>query len=316
LLVLALVGIPFYWLYVLQTFDVSTDNAITAQVRAQAASQEVGGAFEVVRNLPLLAIFVAYGAFHRFNWSRSSAWRVIIAFSLAIAYMLATGTKGALVTLPLALLFIVGVRERHVDWRLAAILLVIVILGFSSGVILVNFAYQEFGELTALLHALMVTFQNYWLGSLVAFDRVVTDPSSVAATQEVSRFYYETTKSLGADIDISMRHAEYTSIGPDQNTNTYTIYFSYFPSFGWWGTLACMGLLGAVLGLVYRWSTQRSQVAQILYGTLCVGLVLSVRSESFVLALNTHVKLVVFLAAVYLIPSLVGGRIPAPTGER
>ena len=109
----------------------------------------------------------------------------------------------------------------------------------------------------------------------------------------------ETANGLGAHFTIPSLHAEYTRISQTEETNVYTIYFSYFKDYGWLGVTIGLFLLGSLLTWIYSYARRGNHLAMALYSMNAVGLVLSIHAEHFLLALNLYIKMLVFFYLVY-----------------
>jgi oligosaccharide repeat unit polymerase len=142
----------------------------------------------------------------------------------------------------------------------------------------------------------------YTLGGVVAFDRIVQNPSGIRSSWSISRFFLLTANKLGASFEVPSLHAEYTMISPSMKTNVYTMYFSYFQDYGWAGIVLLPYVLGYTLTWVYRNARGGSRAALVLYGLMFSGILLSGFNEEFFLALNTLLKGVVVVWLVFSLP--------------
>jgi len=169
---------------------------------------------------------------------------------------------------------------------------------------LVNFGYSGLDVSLESVQAIGATVQNYWLGSLIAFDHVVHHPNDLVSTQHPNRFFLETANAFGASFHIPSVHAAYTMVGPGQDTNTYTSYFSYFKDFGWYGIVVSMALVGALTTFVYR-HAQCGPIYMAFSASFAVAILFTVHSERFVLGLNEYIKMLLFFWFTYeLFPRL------------
>jgi len=84
-------------------------------------------------------------------------------------------------------------------------------------------------------------------------------------------------------------------------SNTYTIYYTYFRDFGWFGAVLCLAVLGAILTLIFRLARRGLPIAVLLYAVAAKGIVLSFHAEHFFLALNFIIKAGVFFSLLYLV---------------
>jgi oligosaccharide repeat unit polymerase len=230
-----------------------------------------------------------------------------LAVLVALVYGAMTGSKGNAVVLLLTLVFVSAIRAKRFPLIPAIGLTFTALALFAFGTLLVNFAYTEFAGFDELVTALVGIIQGYWLGGVLAFGEVAVQPNAFVSTQPIHRFFLETARSLGADVDVPPKHAEFTAISADVETNIYTAYFSYFKDYGWLGTVAIMLALGAAMTALYRAAMKGRPIAGLVFARLAVALVFTLNADHFFMGLNGLTKFVVFLFAVYrILPALAG----------
>ena len=203
------------------------------------------------------------------------------------------------VRLIVMLMLISCLREKRIRIKLLFSCLAAVVVLFSVGLIAVNFAYETHNNLWDIIYATLLGIQNYWLGSLVAFDAIVADPLIMESAQRLNRFFLETANYFGASFYVPVLHADFSAISPDQESNTYTIYFSYFKDYGWFGMIIGMMSLGGLTTWVYKATRSGSPVVVGIYSMLATGLLLSIHAEHFVLGLNGYLKALIFFVLIY-----------------
>jgi oligosaccharide repeat unit polymerase len=302
-------GLPYVW--VQATGGESIDADFLAQQRdvSVEAAASIERKFTIAGNLIVLASFLAIALHVENDGSWGRRWRAYLALVLAIALIALTGSKGG-VRLIVVLMMISFLRSG-IKLTTAALVGVLFCALFAAGVMFVNLNYVDFDITPEMVALLVGTIQNYWLGSLVAFQVVLNEPS-MESHHHIGRFFLETANGLGARFYVPSIHAPFTTVAPYLESNTYTIYFSYFKDLGWAGMLALMAALGAFTTFVYRFAKAGHQIALAFYGVFALGLLLSLQAEHFMLDLNAHIKMFLFLGFVHVLasrPIFVSGRL-------
>ena len=300
LLLVVLIGLPIYWRAVVAMVDISDPTLFFVLIRQ--ATVEAGGERQsvgIMSNLVVLAMLLAMAMHYENDGSWSRKWRDCLAILVALIYGSITGAKSNAVKLILILMFISFLRENKIRFKLFLGYLAAVVVLFSVGLIAVNFAYEVQDNLWDTARSVVINIQNYWLGSLVAFDDIVANPLSMESVQKLNRFFLETANSLGANYYVPTLHAEFRAISDSQDSNTYTIYFSYFKDYGWFGLIVGMTMLGGLLTWVYKVTSSRGPVSICLYSMIATGILLSTHAEHFVLGLNAYLKSIFFFVVIY-----------------
>lgn len=299
-LLLVVIGLPFYWLQKTAGLSIH-DPLFFWKLRRQVVEASASGvhSFNIVNNLVFISLFLAMAMHYENDGSLRRRLRSYVSIAIALLAGVLTGSKEPLVVIIGTLGFISAMRNGKVNVVAAALLIVSALTLFGIGLLAVNFAPADIQAPHLAVQLVVESIQNYWLGGLVAFRQVVQDPHSVAAVQDLSRFFLETANGFGAHFTIPSINAAYTAIGPNQATNVYTMYFSYFPAYGWMGILLGPLILGGVLTWIFRKGLQGFPIAILIYGHLAMGILLSVFAEHFVLALNLYIKMGLFYGVTY-----------------
>lgn len=299
-LTILLVGLPFYWRYIQNQFGVSGGDLILAQIRMQAV-QLSGKAqsFNILNNFPVIASLAVAAMYYDNDGTPSRRWKYYLAFALAAIYGSLEGSKKTIVVLLLTVFFIGAIREHKVRWFKIMAVLLTGIGVFSAGLVFVNFAYMRTPLNGDTLRNILAVEEEYWLGSLIAFNQIATDPSSMESTQRVDKFFLETADSLGANFYVPSQHALYTDISTSQDTNTYTIYFTYYKDYGWLGTAAFMLFIGFVTEKIYRMAKSGDALAVLMYALVATAVLFSIEYEGFLTGLNGYIKALLFFSFVY-----------------
>lgn len=267
------------------------------QKNVELSHQGLGG-LGLIDNLVVLAEFMALIAFMEFRSMRGGkAWLGAAAAS-ALLYGIMTGSKTILVTLPLQLTFLWAIRRRGVSpWQMAAGGALAALL-FIIGLFAINFVSDGGGGRSPRQVAAVVA--SYWMGGMVAFDRIASGADDVEPVQTLDRPVRELARRLGLAIPASRLHADYIDIGPGMNTNVYTIFFTYGYRTSLFHTFYMMLLIGFVTTFVYRIALSGVAVAGLFYAVLSTKLVLSFSSEHFVMAWNPLAKLLCLGVLIYV----------------
>ena len=302
ILLIAIVCFPYYLKTI--TTDVSIDDELyfakqrSLNVEANAISSDRD--FSAIKNLVVVTTFLAMALHYENDGTFARRWRAYGGIGLALIYGGLTGTKGNAVWLILTLAFITALRgeKLHIAKMAAALLLAIVLFGIS--LLFVSYQQDTSDSLLTSVQIVSGTIQNYWLGGLIAFEQIYQSPDSMESTQHLNRFFLETANGFGANFTIPSIHAAYTNISPYQDSNTYTIYISYFKDFGWTGVLLSMLLLGYGLTWNFLIVRNKKSVIPVMYSSsFAVGLLLSVHAEHFILSLNFYIKFFLFFYFIY-----------------
>ena len=154
--------------------------------------------------------------------------------------------------------------------------------------------------------ALVEGFTNYAIGSLVAFDAVVSNPLAVENTWKLYKFFVRQANKFGGGYPELSQHLQFTHVSPHLMTNVYTIYFPYFVDFGLLGVAVLSLLIGAVSTVLYRFAVRLSPLGVILYGAALYGIVMSVFAEAFFLRIGSWLESVAIVSALYYLPPVFG----------
>jgi len=294
-------GVPFYLAYIRQ-FSSATlfSPAFFVEIRQGMLEQSSDLArVPVVNNLVVLSSIAAVLAFALSESLRR--WRLLVGgiIVLAFFYNLLTGAKGGVIGL-LVMLFVIHSMQRG---RLPKVALFIT-LGLSVvffGVVTVARVQGATGGYVSLASAAHTTLQqlgNYLASGPVGFSVYLDHPQSVPAVWSPWRFFERTANYFGNYFDVPDSNAAFVQIGNGLHYNTYTAFFSYFPPYGLSGVAGFMLALGAMAGAVYRRARQQRLLWLLLYASIFYGVLMTIFTESLLLALNPIMKLLMVAAAV------------------
>lgn len=310
-----------YFLHLAVTLAGTSNPIVMVQyIRQISVEAEGGSPFGPVANLTVLAPLVALAMTYESDGSFSRRARAALSIVVALAYSVLTGSKGGAFIL-VTTFFVTQIQARQIKVGTAIAAVALFTGFFGAGLLAVNLGGQTRGGTSLVAHEIGARVLNYWLGSPVAFSSIAQKPNSLPSSESIDRFFLQTGNSLGMKNSVPSINPPYTPIETDgQNSNTYTIYFSYFKDFGWLGAVLLLAVLGAMLTWAWRSAMTGGPVAVLLYASFCTGLLQSIYSENFFLTLNFYSKAVVFYLALYRVsPALfaaVSLRTPHAAGDR
>lgn len=290
-----LIGLPFYWQQIGKIAGELGDDFILQNVRMALVERSNESApLGLVGNFAVLAQFVALAMFYEMDGTWKRAIRMLAAVALSLVYGFLSGTKGGAVILFLTIFFVSWIKYGQL--RIARMLLTLglSVLVFGVGILFVNLVYLPMSDFKVTISILGESILNYWLGGLVGFDRIVENPNVMESAHPVNRFFLETARSLGWSGYVPNLHADFSLVGPSLESNTYTIYFTYFKEFGWVGTVILMFAIGGLLTCLQLQSKNGGPKAVIFYAMMCAAITLSFQVEHFFLGLNGYLKAFVF----------------------
>ena len=302
-LLFCLVGLPFYWQKAAAAAAASGRTGFFAGVRQQTVlAEDTVSSISLLDNLVILATLLAPIAFFESDSSRSRRLRVIVATVLGLTYGALTASKGAPVHLILVVLVVCWLKDGRPSISALTTIAIACLAFFVAGLILVNFIDLDFYDPWEMTWSALEITPNYMIGSLVGFDRFLSGERFIENTQGVFRGFLGIARKLGAEVELPSIHAQYTMISNYENTNTYTIYFSYISDLGLLGTATWMIVLGATLTFIYRNAQSRNPIAILFYAMLADAIIFSVHAEHFLLGVNQYGKSLLLLFFLYRVP--------------
>ena len=259
---------------------------------------EALGGFSGMDNLVVIADVTALIAWYHRDTEK---WRAGAAFAFFLAYNLLTAGRAGFVSILLALFAIEVIRRRRVPWRpMVALALVFVVAFFGLALLVGKAGANTNDSLSESAPVLIDGLELYAVGSLVAFDHLYLHPGTIPPTQNIDRNFRILAGKFGFRSEVPYLHADFRTVGAAGiGTNTYTIYFTYFPQLGTAGSLAMMLLLGVMVTGAYCRAAGGEPQAVILFATLFYGIPLSGYSENYFLNLNFLTKMALVLACCY-----------------
>jgi oligosaccharide repeat unit polymerase len=298
LLITLVASYPYYLRIAVRIAGTSSPILFLPAIRSKMLASG-GNPFGLAGNLNVLASLVCVAVVYESDGSLGGRFRAVMSTLLALAYSALTGSKLG-VLLVVTLFFVTQVRAGRIRIMTALITCTAALTLFVGGLLAINLAGQGFGDTGATLAKVGDDIANYWLGSPVAFSQIAMRPDSLPSAENINRFFLETARSLGGHVRVPRLNTKYTVFSSSgEDSNTYTIYFSYFKDYGWFGAVILLGALGAFLTLIWRRAMSGQPVAIIFYASFCTAIVQSIYSEGFFLGLNQDIKALVLYGALY-----------------
>lgn len=302
-LFVCIVGLPFYWQKASAAALASGRAGFFAGVRQEnLVAEETLTSISLLDNIVVLAALLAPVVFFENDGSRRQRWRTVIAVVLATAYGALTASKGSPIHLIIVLLVVYWLKVGRPSTSFIVILGITCLGLFVVGIILINLIDLNVYEPIDLVRSGLAITPNYMLGSLVGFDRIFNREQIVENTQSISRGVLGIARKLGADVELPSIHAQYTMISNFENTNTYTLYFSYIGDLGVAGTFVWMVILGMLLTYIYRAALSKHPIAIVLYAVIADAIIFSIHAEHFLLGVNQYGKTLILLLFLYRLP--------------
>ena len=244
-------------------------------------------------NVILLAWFLLMAAAARDARDRRVRPTTLGIAFLAVIYSMMMASRAAVVVFVPALVAIVWMTLGRLPWKFAAISIVVAAIVFSLAVIFVQ---------TRGVAGIWRSFELYALGGIVAFDHTVRFPGEIPPVWTITRSVLAAAGKLGAHVAVPPLHAAYAPVSDRELMNVYTMYFAYFPHYGWAGIAVIPVLLGAALTWLFLPALEDDPRWRFVYASAVAGLVLSEFGEYFLMNLTFLVKAALFALVLYGLP--------------
>lgn len=260
----------------------------------------------IVDNLVTLAILTSLVSFYEGDKLGKTNAMLYSSMVIGLAYNLLNGTRSGMISLLLSVSGIYFIKNSKISIRK----LIYLFIGLGGIFSLIAYLVKKGSvdveaSLFDNLGAIVDNFLLYFMGGLVGLDTIIQNPNEILANWHISRFFLETANKLGASFDIPSLHCENITVSPTLGqTNVYTIYFAYFPDFGWYGTALIMFILGAVFTFIYMRAREGRPHSTIMYGFIFSGMVLSCFNEQYLMNMNLIIKTLLFTMVLYEFPKI------------
>jgi oligosaccharide repeat unit polymerase len=276
------------------TLLVSVSRAILEADEAQDPSWSLFG------NVMTLALIVAMIAYLQRGEGKK---RAFLAIAVALLLIIAGAGRSGIVILLLSFVCLSSIRTTGIPWKaLIGIFLSLVIIAGAMAIAIEKGEARSDAPLAENLVPVFQGFVLYAAGGLVAFDRVVRQPSIIPHNWQITTPLLLVANKLGAHFDVPFQHSEFVDVGPQGlDQNVYTMYFAYF-DLGRAGMMLAIAFMGFVVTTSYRLAIAGSKLSTIIYSYFFGALLLSPFSDLFFMGLNFSVKLFIVAWLVFRLP--------------
>ena len=119
---------------------------------------------------------------------------------------------------------------------------------------------------------------------------MVEDPHLIPSQGAALRGVLLILNRLGAQFDVPVLYAQYTTVGDFKDINVYTLYGWYVPDYGVATAMLLLVTAGVLITLVYEAARRGSLLYRVLYALLFASIVVSLFVESFYNNINLLAK--------------------------
>lgn len=288
LLILETFAYPFY-------FKFATENSINFDLNffADKRSREVllEENYNIFGNFAVLMPFISSSIYLLYKQLKFGTLLFIYSVILSILYLIMTGAKQGIIGYIFTLVFVKLIKEKKFNIKYLFAISLLIISVFILGIFIINFNYYSIDGYSDVFY----TVVSYIISPIVAFNDIVLNPNYIESAHDLFRSFYIFANYFGFHFQIPSIHFEFTETSPIlPSSNTYTIYSSYFMTFGYFGIVICPLILGFFLSINYLYALNNNFTALMMYCIFSTGLVFSVHGEQFLLALNPILKAYIF----------------------
>jgi oligosaccharide repeat unit polymerase len=257
-----------------------------------------------IANLEVISIYFSMFIFLERRKLKFGNILTFISLAVTLFYVILGGSKGGVLTLLLTVIILHSFNKPlGLVIRLGLFAFGASIIVFCIGLIVTNYAYTDFSDINDMLSSLYISVRNYSIGSALAFDQVVKNPVIFGDSQSITRFFIETANSLGASLKLLPIHLDYVDISNTEDTNTYTVYYSYYIDGGILAVFSLSTFASIIYGFFYFKSKSSSNIYKLIYTLLLMSIIFSIVSEKLFLGLNGLIKAIIFWQFLYYISS-------------
>jgi len=288
---------PLYWNRLSAIAGSSTDPRFFAAIRSGMIEKqsEAFGAFKYV--LPA-AMLLSLTAAAIDDGSRRSRIRTGTMICVTLAYYACTGSRlGALTTL-FGVIAIGCLRAKTLPLKKLILSCCLLVALFAAPAIFLNKGGDAAWGVRDNIDGVARSLRMYAVSGLVSFDQVVrTRTPFTPDSRYALRPFYRVAQEF--DETVSPPEAILPETQVPEITNVYSIYFPYYISFGWFGTLLFMSVNGALLAWLYEHARAGSHPALVLYGLGAASIAISGNSDSLLSGASFWIQAAAFTQFVF-----------------
>ncbi len=296
---------PIFWRYLLSLANHNFSNLWLAIRGGALAAAEVQGQKPweqvLLDNATVAAILLALTAVARCGERGVSRLLTVALVSVATVYGIATGSRAGGCMVLLGSFGILITKRGRVLWRHLAAGVAAVALMYVPVTLLRISGSDVLRDPASEARVVSDTAVLYSVGPLAAFDAYLANPSSLPQTWTIGYFFLHAANRLGFDVVAPSPHMGFVAVGPDRAQNAYTMYFAYYPEFGYAGVMVLSAIVGYASVWLYRAASVRRGYYLILYGIAFNAICTSGFGEGFFMGLNMWVKAAAYCLALYLL---------------
>lgn len=249
-------------------------------------------------NVTVVSILLALTAVVHYSHRLTSRVVAVGLLAVACAFNFLTGSRSGIAMVLLGALGVSMMKHRRLSVKHIAAGAIGVFLMYAPITLLRAGSNSLLGSASQDLSVLGNTFLLYTVGPLAAFDAYLHSPATLPHTWSISYPFLWAASRMGFDVVAPSTHVGYVAVGPYGATNVYTMYFAYYPDFGWPGVVFLTALVGYGAVWLYGVASAREGYHLILYGLLFNEICKSGFNEGFFIGLNMWVKAGAFFLAL------------------
>jgi len=296
-------ALPLFWFRVQQLSYMSGIENFWIGLRFQtsrSAAEEGFGIYSYVLSFSIIMAIVAIYQNRRDFLGRIQTGYFVF---LSLIYNVLTISRLGAILLIFSAIGIVSIRKGRISLRSIIIFAVIFVLIFSVPAILLNKGGSVENTTTENLSGIIKSLRTYSLASLVAFDQFVQAPDEVEGDWLSLRFFSAIGRAMGFDVNVPSLVLD-DALTPEP-VNVFTVFFSYYKDFNWYGALLFMFFLGCLSTWVFLSALRGNPQAAVIYAFIFASLLLVNASDPFMAALSFWIQALFYTTLIYRLPFLV-----------
>ena len=308
LVVIVIAGFPFFYDTVAQwaqsqgaEFSITDEDAF-AKIRNGFLASETENAqnLNLAYNLLPISMMVALMALIHTegHWWRGA--RAIVALVASLGYNFLTGGRSGAMFILVSAIYMKLVTAKKFPLKLVVAMTLIMLLFFGMiNVVLQKGDTDRNKSFIENLPSIARSFADYYISGILAFSDYFENPEQYDPNWHIDFIFRNALIKIGFDLPVASQHQQFVNISERGDTNVYTIYYCYYPDYGWFGTAVLMALDGAVLTWLFINARKGSCFSLVLLSFLMRAVVFSVYTESFWRNLNFLGKAALLSIIVY-----------------
>lgn len=312
-LAVVVISLPFYWDKIQALAGGSEQFWIAVRYNSIENVAESQTRFDLLDNVVPFTYIMSVLSVWEYDGTSKKRLFMVASIVACLTFNIMDAGRSGVATLFLSVIGIYWLKRGYIPKKVALISGVLFMVFFSAVAIMVGKGNVESDRSIAEnIPALADNFMHYAASGLPAFDIAATHPERVPPTWDPFRTIKIHLNKFGAGFHVDNLHAEFVDVGPNRITNVYTLYFSYFGSYGWIGLILFTMLISIYSSLIYRYAKMGSPHAVMQFAIVFSGISLSGFNEGFMLNIDPIIKSFLVTVIIYGMPvslqKLVGSR--------